>query len=636
MSGDIDPIVAARAAAAALEQLPAVVWVFTGPDHVAVVANRAARDYRNGSRSHLLGKSLRTSLTPENRPLIELLDEVYRTGVTRTFYETRIRVDDEDRFVTFTASALRDDQATVIGVISYMIDVTDSLLAKHTAQREHAVLQALQERLLPAGLPVLPQVRVAARYRAAGNELAAGGDWYDAVPLDHGRLAVSVGDVVGHGPGAAAVMGQLRSVLKAALLDRGDAIAALAQLEHFVRTLPPARGSTACVVIFDPATGLLRHATAGHPPPLLIEPNGSAEFLSSAPSAPLGLPGPPASAGVASLPPGAAVLLYSDGVVERPGAPTEQSRQRLRTVCEEAVARGCSPTELVDAVMAGLAGETLPDDVVLLVVSRPATDIAPLLLESPATPSRLTWLRFHLRHWLAQVGVCEDDAIALQIASGEATTNAVEHAYAAVSPGIVTLSAELTVDSTVRICIRDNGRWREPAREAGQRGRGLLLMQQCTDNVHVHRGAEGTVVEMTRRVWATEADTAEADAAEADTAAPTTSDAAHAPSLSVRMVAAERGEVAVLSGDLDAAGIPAAAVTLRTAARGGALPLTVDLTRLQHVTSTGVKLLFDLAAEEISAGNKLTVQVARGSAAHHVLDLTGLAALAVLDFSAAS
>lgn len=629
MNGDRDPAVTARVAVAALEQMPAVVWAFTGPDHVAVVANQAAREYRNGSRSHLLGKSLRESLAAENKPLIALLDEVYRTGVTRTFYETTIKVDDEERFVNFTAAPLRDEARTeVIGVITYMTDVTDSVLAKRAAEREHAVLQALQERLLPTGLPVLPQVRIAARYRAAGEQLAAGGDWYDAVPLSHGRVAASVGDVLGHGPEAAAVMGQLRSVLSAALLHGGEVIAALRQLEQYVQTLPAAHGSTACVVIFDPGSGRLCYAAAGHPPPVLIGPDGTVEFLVAAPSAPLGLPGPAGRAGAVSVPPGGAVLLYSDGVIERPGTPTEHGRQQLLALCRQALrehvtASGIRSTELVDTVMTGLTAEALADDAALLAVCYPVCETTELRVELPATPDQLTPLRLHLHHWLEQSGISEDDVVPLQIASGEAAANAVEHAYRAMPTGTMTLSAELTAESTVRLRVQDHGRWCGPAPKPGSRGRGLLLMQQCMDDLHVFRGAEGTTVEMVRRVHASEVGPVPPSASVPDVL----------PALQVRVVTTAHGEVGVLSGDLDAASVPTAAIVLRGATRGGVLPLTVDLTGLAHLTSAGVKLLFDLADEAAAIGSRLTVRVVRGSTAHHVLELTGFADLAILRVS---
>jgi len=631
MSASWDP---AAAPVAALEQLPAVVWAFTGPDHVAVLANRAAREYRGGSRAYVLGRSLRESLLPENRPLIALLDEVYRTGATRTFYETAIRVDQEDRFVTFTAAPLCDDAGAIIGVLTYMTDVTESVLAKRAAERDHAVLQALQERLLPDGLPVLPDLRVAARYRAAGEQLVAGGDWFDATVLGPGRLGASVGDVVSHGPGAAAVMGQLRSVLGAALLDTGSAFDALAQLRRFVPTVPGARGSTACAAIYEAATGTMSYACAGHPPPVLMRSDGAARFLPAPPSAPLGLPGITPPAGEVVLGPGDSVLLYSDGAVERPGVPTEHGRQRLLQACSRAAAAGHAAAELVDAVLEGVADGAPADDLALLVLSRRPAPVPALLVRLPATARNLSALRRALGGWLAQAGVSDDDGLAVQIACGEATANVVEHAYPVSGQagawggagidgagGEVTVSGELTAESAVVVRVTDAGTWREPPADPADRGRGLLLMRQCVDSVRVRQDGGGTTVELTRRVHSRQS-----------AAAPAPEPAGQPPpGLQVRVDTGTGRATAVLAGDLDAAGVSTAGLALRRAARGGLLPLTVDLTGLDHLASAGVRLLFDVAEELASAGNRLHVQVAQGSVAHHVLDLTGFAGLGRVD-----
>jgi anti-sigma regulatory factor (Ser/Thr protein kinase)/anti-anti-sigma regulatory factor len=327
---------------------------------------------------------------------------------------------------------------------------------------------------------------------------------------------------------------------------------------------------------------------------------------------------------------GGAVLLYSDGVIERPGASTEQGRQWLLTTCQQAAAAGSTHLELIDTLMNGLAAEALADDVALLVVCYPLLRTTPLLVELPATPEQLTPLRLHLRRWLEQSGISEDDVIPVQIAAGEAAANAVEHAYTTVPAGTVTLSAELTDESTVRICVQDHGRWCGPAPEPGSRGRGLLLMQQCMDNVHVHQSTGGTTVELIRRVCTSDG---------RGSALPSTIVADAAPTLRVDIATTAAGKVGVLRGDLDASSASTAGVALRGAARGGVLPLTIDLIRLAHLTSAGVKLLFDLADEANSSGNQLTVQVLRGSAAHHVLELTGfpdLATLAIVDLAAAS
>lgn len=619
----------------ALEQLPAVVWAFTGPDHVAVVANRAAREYRDGSRVHLLGRPLRETLVPENQPLIELLDEVYRTGTTRTFYETRIYVDDEERFVTFTATALRDGGTEIIGVLTYMIDVTDSVVAKRAAERDHVALQVLQERLLPAGLPVLRQLRVAARYRTAGEQLVAGGDWYDAIALGDGRLGVSIGDVVGHGPRAAAVMGQLRSVLSAALLNTGDVVEALSQLDRFVATVPAARGTTACAMIIEADSGLARFACAGHPAPVWLRAGVPARFLPAAPSAPLGMPGAAPVAGELTLAAGDSVLLYSDGAIEHPGVPTEQGRERLLAACTESSIEQRHSYQLIDRLLSGVTDRVQADDLALLVLSRRSQPVQPLLLTLPARPENLTVWRRELGRWLTGAGISEPDILAIQIACGEATTNAVEHAYghsvaamasgtdpqtgpetsSEATPGKVSVSAQLDDDSTVVVCVEDNGYWRDPPPNPADRGRGLLLMRQCMDQVHIHHDGPGTRVLLSRAVHAAQATVL----AEPEPAIE------HGCGVELRNSTA--GVSAVLTGDLDAAATEATAVALRRATRGGLQQLTIDLTELSHLASTGVRLLFDIAAEQRTAGSQLAVRVAQGSAAHYVLDLTGFANL---------
>jgi anti-anti-sigma factor len=607
--------------AAVLEQLPAVVWVFTGPDHVAVLANREGRQYRGGSRIHLLGRSLRESVAEENRPLVALLDEVYRTGVSRTYYETPVRVDGEERLVTFTATPLRagpagDEPGAIVGVISYLTDVTDTVIAKRAAEREHAALQTLQERLLPAGLPVLPGLRVAARYRAAGEQLVAGGDWYDAIVLAPGRIGASVGDVVGHGPGAAASMGQLRSVLSAALLNHEDAAQALVHLAAFTRTMPAARGSTACAAIVDTATGLVRYASAGHPPPVLLRPEGTADFVPATPSAPLAMPGPGPVEHELTLEPGQALLLYSDGVVERPGVPTEHGRQRLLAACAKSAGEGTPPDDLLDTLLDDVGGGSGADDIALLLLHRPVAPVPGLHARVPAQPGELSGLRRRLRGWLAEVGVSDEDATAMQVACGEATTNAVEHAYAG-GPGAVDISATLRDDGTVLVEVRDEGRWRPPPAAPANRGRGLQLMQGCTDDVQLLHGPGGTAVRLVRAVHASRSTPTPAPAFDATRPTP----------LVVHLDPAEDGVHARLTGDLDAAAIDTATTTLRHATRGGAVPLTLDLTGLDHLTSTGVRLLFTLAAEHHTAGTHLAVHLTQGSTAHHVLELTGFHAV---------
>jgi serine phosphatase RsbU (regulator of sigma subunit) len=150
------------------------------------------------------------------------------------------------------------------------------------------VVAEFQRALLPKGLPVLPRARIAARYLVAAGDQAAGGDWFDALPLTVGDVALVVGDVVGHGVAASAAMGQLRAVLRHMLATQPDLGAVLEQLDAFAAAEPVLRATTVCVAVLDPEDGGLRYATCGHPPPLVVAPDGAARYLPATGSGPLG------------------------------------------------------------------------------------------------------------------------------------------------------------------------------------------------------------------------------------------------------------------------------------------------------------------------------------------------------------
>jgi serine phosphatase RsbU (regulator of sigma subunit) len=147
---------------------------------------------------------------------------------------------------------------------------------------------ALQEALLPPALPVLPRARIAARYLAAGQEQAAGGDWFDAVPLTGGTVALVVGDVVGHGIAASAAMGQLRSVLDELLAAEPDLGTVLTRAEVFAAERAALRAATMALAVLDPADGTLCYTTCGHPPPLIISTDGTSRYLPGTRTGPLG------------------------------------------------------------------------------------------------------------------------------------------------------------------------------------------------------------------------------------------------------------------------------------------------------------------------------------------------------------
>jgi PAS domain S-box-containing protein len=232
---------------------------------------------------------------------------------------------------------------------------------------EHDAARRLQEVMLP-GLPAVEGVAADARYLSSDRHLAVGGDWYDVLPLDGGRLMAVVGDVVGRGLRAASVMGQLRSAMRAVAL--GDPAAGpagmLAGLDRFAAHIPDATMTTAVCAVLDVRTGALRYATAGHPPVLLVR-RGSrrAEYRHDGHSAPLGLT-PPGhrTEGAAALAPGDMLVLYTDGLVERRRRPLDDGLALLRDVAARS-ARG-GPGRLCDAVLQTMLDGGRRDDTALL------------------------------------------------------------------------------------------------------------------------------------------------------------------------------------------------------------------------------------------------------------------------------
>ncbi len=219
--------------------------------------------------------------------------------------------------------------------------------------REHDLALELQRRLLPVDMPSIPALPVAVRYRAAAHGIVVGGDWYDAFELADGSVAFVVGDVVGRGPQAAAVMVQLRSALKGYVNRDRDPAAALRALHEVVPLVEDALCSTCCVVVADPVGGAITYARAGHPYPLVVGPDGF-RFLRGGAGAPLGVAGGTVqTADTDHLRPGEHLLLYTDGAVERRGEHLDVGLDRL----------GRAAVAALDLVVTGLdgAGTTDPD-----------------------------------------------------------------------------------------------------------------------------------------------------------------------------------------------------------------------------------------------------------------------------------
>jgi anti-sigma regulatory factor (Ser/Thr protein kinase) len=366
-------------------------------------------------------------------------------------------------------------------------------ISSRLTERERGLADALQRSLMPR-LPDVAAVSLAGRYLPAAAE-RLGGDWYDAFALTDGRLAMAIGDVVGRGFYAAAIMGQLRSGLRAYALDGMAPGEVLERLSRLLRQIEPGRTATVVYLVIDPHGGGLAVATAGHPPPLVQSPGEEPRLLDLPGSVPLG-----ATRHVRyddyelELDPGSVLVLYTDGLVERPGESLEDGLNRLIATVRE----GDDDLEhlgdrLVDVLLPD--GPGADDAALLMARAMPLGDT--LVARFPAEVESIPGLRRLLGRWLDEAGATQRDVDDLTLAAAEAAANAIEHAYG-LAPGVVELHASTVDTEVVSVEISDFGNWRAP--RGTHRGRGLLLMEGLTDAVEVVRTGEGTTVELTRRI----------------------------------------------------------------------------------------------------------------------------------------
>jgi serine phosphatase RsbU (regulator of sigma subunit) len=272
---------------------------------------------------------------------------------------------------SFTDREFDDEEKRLLGLVADRAAL--AIAHARLYEREHGIAETLQRSLLPRSLPRVHGATVAARYLPARAEARVGGDWYDVVPLSGGGLGLTIGDVSGHGVEAASLMGSLRDGLRAAALEGEDVARATERVD---RLLQSQRGggdaiATALFAVLRADGAHLDFTSAGHPPPLVLRPDGSAEFLDGGLSTPLGVlaNGSRPTAGV-ELEPGSLLLLYTDGLVERRDASIDVGMRRLADAARQA---DRDPDRFCDAVVLAMLGSEGPaDDVALLAVATPS------------------------------------------------------------------------------------------------------------------------------------------------------------------------------------------------------------------------------------------------------------------------
>ena len=325
-------------------------------------------------------------------------------------------------------------------------------------ETERGIAETLQRSVLPERLPASHGVKLAARYLPGTSGVDVGGDWYDAILLGDGRIGVVIGDVVGKGVRAAAMMGQLRNALRAFAFEHSDPQVVVSRLGKLVDGMMEVPFATLAYLVVDPRTREVRYVVAGHPPPLVRAPDGTTTFLSGGRTLPIGVDATLAfEAGDAQLAEGSTIVLYTDGLVERRGRPLDEG---LRLLAGAATETDDDPEELVDALVAALIGEDeRPDDIAVLALRLAVAAVDDLRLVRPSTQESLVEMRQSLRSWLAGAGVEEVAAAEIALAVWEAGANAIEHAQQPTQPTFE-LRALLDDAGWARFEVRDSGTWK--------------------------------------------------------------------------------------------------------------------------------------------------------------------------------
>lgn len=356
--------------------------------------------------------------------------------------------------------------------------------------REHMVARTLQRALLPPSLPETGGVRFSSSYAAAVKGEEVGGDWYDAFELPNGRIALSIGDVAGHGLEAAVTMGTVRQAIRTAALERSQPNDVLYHANAALLLDKRDTMVTAIFATFDPGARLFEYAIAGHPRPLVVDVRGNVETLEGN-GPPLGAlyDTQPVEMMRATVPAGASVVFFTDGLLEF-DRNIASAHERLlamlrarRHVIAENPAR-----EIIESVLYARQR----DDIAVLVMSlEDHAEHIDILL--PATPRAAPIARNALRAFARFHALDEERAFSILAVAGEAVANAIEHPYDN-GNGVFMLRAALTADR-VSLQVADRGKWRNSS--SVDRGRGLTIMKAMAKSLELRRGPGGTTVHAT-------------------------------------------------------------------------------------------------------------------------------------------
>ncbi|MGW2637159.1 PAS domain S-box protein [Streptomyces sp. NPDC001348] len=395
--------------------------------------------------------------------------------------------------VDVTLWPTRDTRGKVVGACAIVRDISDrkrteAELTALLEQQRHIALTL--QRSLMGTPPALPGLDTASRYRPATQGAGVGGDWFDLIPLGAGRVGVLIGDVMGRGLEAAAVMGQLRSAAHALAKTGMQPRQLMQALDTVVADLDvPDQLVTCCYLIIAPDAGTVTVCSAGHLPTLVVGPWDGVRALPTPVNAPLGVGGVLYEQSCTDMAPGATLVLYTDGLIETPGSDIEARLGELTTVLDTFFPQAKELEAAADHVLAQLLPDVdgHNDDVTLLLAQLPAAPLAAVTTELPAAPSSVPEGRAFLRRTLAswECGAAADDALLLL---SETLTNAVQHAEGPLGLRLCRTVTDLTVEVSDRSPHLPQPRL---AAEDEESGRGLFLVRTLAESWGVRPTDEG-------------------------------------------------------------------------------------------------------------------------------------------------
>ncbi|MDT0305532.1 SpoIIE family protein phosphatase [Streptomyces sp. DSM 44917] len=387
-----------------------------------------------------------------------------------------------------------EDERTVLTALSGLI--AQALERAGLYDSATARARELQRVLLPRVLPSLPALTAAARYRPAARGADIGGDWYDLIPLSADRVALVIGDVMGHGLPEAAIMGRLRTAVRTLSDLELPPDDVLARVNDLVADLGEESFTTCLYGVYDPTSRELLYANAGHLPPTVVHPDGTVTPLDRPPDPPLGVAAPPFALHRLVLPGGSLLALYTDGLVERPGHAIDDGMNHLAAILAAALRDSRDgapePDALCEAVTAALLPDEqpTPDDAALLIARTHAlSEEAMAHWPLPEDPTAAARAREHIRAQLAAWDL-EELEMTTELIVSELVGNVIRHASGPVHLRMLrsrTLICEVADASLTTPHIRHPSAMEES-------GRGLQLVAAMAERWGTRYTGDGKVI----------------------------------------------------------------------------------------------------------------------------------------------